>query len=452
MSNNINVTEGVGKTVATEDVGGSQYQKIELYGPGGSSVATINPDGSQNVSIVGIVRVYGSVVSSASPASISGAVNISGSVMLGSSNASVIAVLQSSSLIAVASGNQSVSGAVTVAGSVLLGSSNASVIAVIQGSIAAVVTPSANQSISGAINISGSVLLGSSNSSVIALIQGSVAAAQIGTQITSIVNSIPSSVLVGASIFGQLPAGTAVLGSVAALQGTNPWIVTGSVSGALNISGSVLLGSSNASVIAYLQSSSIIGVVTGSVVTVFSNNSVLSIPTSSTIAIIQANSIVGSYAEDAAHTTGDKGLFVMQVRNDTMSSITSADGDYSPIAGGPIGETITANAPLTKWVQGTADLRGAGTLGGSVIAIAAGGSSIFTYITGVQVLNMGSASVLVTLASGGSTLGYTIAPAGGGSNIVYPNALKTPANFGFAASLSGVASVIVSAQGFIAKI
>src|ERR1051326_4906809 len=34
----------------------------------------------------------------------------------------------------------------------------------------------------------------------------------------------PSSLLSGASIFGQLPAGTAPLGSVAALQGTNPWI------------------------------------------------------------------------------------------------------------------------------------------------------------------------------------------------------------------------------------
>ena len=61
------------------------------------------------------------------------------------------------------------------------------------------------------------------------IVPGSIAAAQIGTRISSLVSTIPSSVIVGASIFGQLPAGTAVLGSVATLQGTNPWIVTGSV-------------------------------------------------------------------------------------------------------------------------------------------------------------------------------------------------------------------------------
>src|SRR3990167_7376294 len=42
---------------------------------------------------------------------------------------------------------------------------------------------------------------------------------------------------VGASIVGQLPAGTAVLGSVMVLQGTNPWNIA-SVYG--NIYGSVV--------------------------------------------------------------------------------------------------------------------------------------------------------------------------------------------------------------------
>ena len=58
---------------------------------------------------------------------------------------------------------------------------------------------------------------------------GSVVGFQGGTQITSLVSIIPSSVIVGASIFGQLPAGTAPLGSVATLQGTNPWNIAGSV-------------------------------------------------------------------------------------------------------------------------------------------------------------------------------------------------------------------------------
>src|SRR4051812_27609494 len=63
---------------------------------------------------------------------------------------------------------------------------------------------------SGASSISGTVDIGT--------IPGSVVAFQGGVYRTSIVSTVPSSVLVGASIFGQLPAGTAPLGSVAVLQ------------------------------------------------------------------------------------------------------------------------------------------------------------------------------------------------------------------------------------------
>jgi hypothetical protein len=38
------------------------------------------------------------------------------------------------------------------------------------------------------------------------------------------------------------------------------------------------------------------------------------------------------YAEDAAHVSGDVGAFVMGVRNDSATSLTSANGDYSPIS------------------------------------------------------------------------------------------------------------------------
>jgi hypothetical protein len=38
------------------------------------------------------------------------------------------------------------------------------------------------------------------------------------------------------------------------------------------------------------------------------------------------------YNEDAAHTTGDTGTFVLAVRNTAQAALTSTDGDYSPIA------------------------------------------------------------------------------------------------------------------------
>ena len=106
--------------------------------------------------------------------------------------------------------------------------------------------------------------------------------------------STPSSNLGGSSIYGQLPGGIAVLGSVATLQGTNPWIITGSVQGFptnQNISGSVVA---------------------------FQGGTRIS-------------SIIGAYAEDAGHTQSDPGVFILGVRNDTMASVTSADLDYGPI-------------------------------------------------------------------------------------------------------------------------
>lgn len=388
----------------------------------------------------------------------------------GNSSIGTLVSTGASSVLTVPLGTQNVSGSVVAT----QGTSPWIITGSVQGSF----SPAANQSVSGTVGAS---------------VVGTIPVVQSGTNITSIVSSIPSSVLVGASIFGQLPAGTAPLGSVAVLQGTNPFIITGSVqgsfspsgnqsvSGALFISGSVLAnqtGTRIASLVSTVPSSVIVGAsifglapvnvtntninVSGSVaafnvstnasfISVSRDSSVLSVSTGSVITVLQSPSIVGTYAEDATHTSGANGLFIMQVRNDTLSSITSADGDYSPLASGPAGETIIANAPFTKWVSGTADMRG--NSGASVAVVAAQGASIFTYITGIQLANLGSASVLVTFSGAtSSVIGYSIAPAGGGSNIVYPNALKTNANGAFTASISGVASVFVSAQGFISKI
>ena len=250
----------------------------------------------------------------------------------------------------------------------------------------------------------------------------------------------------GASTLGVNPDGS----FNASIIGTPNVNVSGSVFATLSGSGSILaipVGST----IAVLQSSSILAVPVGSTIAVLQSSSILAVPVGSVITVWQSPSIVGTYAEDAAHTTGDKGVFTLGVRNDTLSSVTSADGDYSPQAVGPVGEVVSANAPITKWIRGTADLRV--VQGASVTAIPAQGASIFTYITGIQLANFGSASVLVTFGGGlGSILGYSIAPAGGGSNILYPNALKTGENSAFTASINGTASVLVSAQGFIAKI
>lgn len=365
----IPITQGSGQTsIASEKIGVNDFQQVEIYGGGGASVLSVNPDGSFQASIIGVP-----------------AVKIQGSIAVAIISGSIAASFTPPA-------NQSVSGTVQtdVRGSVA--------VAIISGSIAATFTPPANQSVSGTV---------------------------------------------GASIIGLPPfvLGGSTNASVITVGGSAP--ANQSVSGAINISGSVLLGSSSASIIAYLQSSSIIAINAGSVI---------AIPSGSVITVLQAPSIVGTYAEDAPAASGDKGFLVMGARNDTLASVTSNDGDYSSHVVGPAGELIAENAPLTKWVSGTASMLGGIPLTSSVIVIAAQGASVFTYITGIQVANLGSASVLVGFYGATSSLiAYTMAPAGGGSNINIVNGIKTNANGAFSASVSGTASIFVSAQGFISK-
>lgn len=160
-------------------------------------------------------------------------------------------------------------------------------------------------------------------------------------------------------------------------------------------------------------------------------------------------SIVGGYAEDAPATSGDIGILTLGARNDTMASVTSTDGDYGTYSVGPVGEILVANSPITKWVSGV------GSLFTGIIQpiIPAQGSSIFTYVTSYQIVNSSANNVYLTLYSGStSVIGYATAPANGGSNVILPNALKSRPNADFSASVSGVASVYMTAEGFISKV
>lgn len=466
----IPITPGSGaSSVATELVGARNFQLIEIYGQGGASILGINPDGSLKASIIGTV----STIITGSP-SISGAVtivgtpSISGTVNIGVIPGSTVAFQGttpwiigsvygnvSGSVFAVVSGLQGASVSGTLGASIIgiptVQTGNTSTIGVIQGSVATVIiggsiaasfTPPANQSVSGTVqtDVRGSVAVAIISGSIAATftppanqsvsgtvgasIIGTVPVVQSGTFVASIVSITPSSVLVGASIFGQLPAGTAPLGSIATLQGTNPWVT-------INVG-------------------SIITTNVGSMIAVIQNSSILAVPVGSTVAVLQAASIVGTYAEDAASSSGDKGLFILGARNDTLSSVTNADLDYSGIAVGPMGEVISANAPITKWVYGTTSI----VSGPSVAVIAAQGASIFTYVTGLQIVNPSANNLTGNLSTGAgasSVLVYWTAPANGGSNMTFPNPLRSRDNTAILASISGVGSVYLSAQGFIAK-
>jgi len=176
-------------------------------------------------------------------------------------------------------------------------------------------------------------------------------------------------------------------------------------------------------------------------------------PTVSIAGIVNINSVIGTYADDAQHSTNNYGFLHLGVRNDTLSSVTSLDNDYTPLTVGPMGETIVANAPITKWVSGTVSILTSATLLQPIIA--AQGASIFTYISGVQITNWtNSGSVLVALQGAtASTIGYAMVKANDMVNLNYANPIKTLANAAFTVSIVAgtVSSIHVAAQGFISK-
>ena len=167
--------------------------------------------------------------------------------------------------------------------------------------------------------------------------------------------------------------------------------------------------------------------------------------------IVDINSVIGSYNDNSQYASGNKGMYTLRVRNDSLASITGIDNSFTPQIVGPVGETIVANAPITKWISGTASILGPAQPLQPIIP--AQGTSIFSYITGLQVTNPSNASVMVVIQSGATTLGYAMAAANVTTPIYYSNALKSLTNAAITASVAGgaVASVFVSAQGFISK-
>lgn len=155
-------------------------------------------------------------------------------------------------------------------------------------------------------------------------------------------------------------------------------------------------------------------------------------------------------AEDAAHTSGDVGVMALAVRNDAMGTLTSTDGDYSPISATSTGRLLVTPAPSSAMVRGSASVAGTGDT--SLVA-ASGNAGLKTYITNLSFANTGSSNTLITVkdGSGGSTLFYTIAPAGGGSNIQLDIPIVTTANTAlyFACGTSST-TVYATATGYLA--
>lgn len=285
---------------------------------------------------------------------------------------------------------------------------------------AMIAVPTGNQSVSGTVNLGigtaqiGSVVLSAGNNVIgsVATLQGtnpwiivgsvygsgSTVSFQGGTQVTSLVSTVPSSVIVGSSIFGQLPAGTAVIGSVAVLQGTNPWLI-----------------------------SSVYGNISGSVVAFQSGTWMLSV-----IGSNPSSLLVGNYAQ----------------RNDAVASFLGGNLTWNPFATDSAGRTLVK--PFASEDATIISYTGS-IVSGSVQLIQASALGKRNYITDFWLSNTGATTTLVTIQGGDtSVLGQFIAPTGGGMSspgIAIP--LKTTSAQDLAFKVSPSTSVLyLSLKGY----
>ena len=223
---------------------------------------------------------------------------------------------------------------------------------------------------------------------------GSVLSQQLGTRISSVINSTPSSLLTGASIFGMLPAGTQVLGSVTALQGTNPWITT------------------------------------------FSNPSIFAIQSGTQISSV-INSIPSSLL------TGGYGH-----RNDNVASYLGGNLTWNQLATDSAGRTLSK-----PFAAEEARIEGYHSVVSTSVTtlVAAAGAGLRNYVTDFFVVNSGGITTPITWQDGlGSVLGYTIAPAYGGSNATnIATPIRTGVNASFDFKPTASSSIIyVTVKGF----
>lgn len=104
-------------------------------------------------------------------------------------------------------------------------------------------------------------------------------------------------------------------------------------------------------------------------------------------------------AEDAGHVSGDRGAFVLAVRNDLAADLTSADADYSPMAVDVKGRQMVREI---NWLIATTISAANATV---TLTIAAAGAGLFHYITSIEIINLNP--TVTAIAAAATNLAYT---------------------------------------------
>lgn len=179
-------------------------------------------------------------------------------------------------------------------------------------------------------------------------------------------------------------------GTVGVTQTTSPWVVSGTVAATQSGSWSVTILNGAGAAAVNIQDG-------GNSITVDGSVSI-----SGTVAVTQSTSpwvvsgTVGSNAEraeDSGHTTGQTGNFVLGVRNDTASVLTSNDLDYTPFATDSAGRIGISDLGGAVSID---DNGGSITVDGTVSAIQSGAWTVSN--------NNGAGAAAVNIQDGGNSI------------------------------------------------
>lgn len=107
------------------------------------------------------------------------------------------------------------------------------------------------------------------------------------------------------------------------------------------------------------------------------------------------------WAEDAAHTSGDFGSFVLAVRNDVEGSLVDADGDYAPFQVDTLGRLRTVASFASNFTYAEDSAHISGSIGAFVLAVRNDTNAVLTSADGdYSPFAVDSAGRIKTVATG----------------------------------------------------
>lgn len=257
---------------------------------------------------------------------------------------------------------------------------------------------------------------------------GALLVSQADKSITSISGTVAlSPSIFGASIIGTVPITGDLAVSSASVVQQGTWIV--SVAGTVALSPSIF-GSSVIGTVPVVQSGTVISSVSG---TIALSPSIFGASIMGTVPVVQSGTNITSISgipQASVHgavSVAGGNINTLQAGTWRVSvlGIASVSGTVgASIVGLPtvvINDTVTPSSIIEGYNS---------VVSGSVTTlVAAQGAGVKNYITDIWLANTGSVATLVTFRAqgGASVLGYTIAPAKSGSNII---GLRTPIQTG----------------------